>query len=200
MRSKKKYSNRKKYVSKRRPRRQKKQRRSKRIHKTKKNKRLNSQRGGGIPFAGTLTGLIGTTHNQDKNMNDLLDNLCSVNSQKTPVNGDIELHNLINNICNVNHGIKQSKKNNGIVKNALRLIGNVATLPLRTASKAVTSVTGVNPTQMVSNMIANSSKNQEENVKPYKMAHSIDTLKKLDQKIKSGGSLTSDEMEVLNSL
>ena len=63
-----------------------------------KNKRLNYQRGGGIPFAGTLTNLIGTTHNKDTNMNDLLDNLCSVNSKKTPVNGDIELHNLITNI------------------------------------------------------------------------------------------------------
>ena len=194
MRSRKNRMNRKRYMSKRRGRR------SKRVYNSKKNKRYKPQYGGGIPFAGTLKSLIGTTQNQDKNMNDLLDNLCTVNNMKKPVNGDTELHNLINNICNVNHGIKQSKKNNGIVKSAMGLIGNVATLPLRTASKAVTMVTGVNPTEVVTNMVTNSVKKEEENVSPYKMIYNIDTLKKLDQKIKSGGSLTSDEVQVLNSL
>ena len=50
----------------------------------------------------------------------------------------------------------------------MRMIGNIATLPLRTASKAVTSVTGINPGgKMVTNMVLNNVKKPEED-QPYK--------------------------------
>ena len=168
------------------------------IRRTLRSKSRNMN-GGGIPFAGTLTTLINTTHDRDQNIDSLIDNLCVVNNLKKPVNGDIELHNLINNICNVNHGIKKSKKNNGVIKSAMRLIGTVATLPLRTASKAINSVTGVDPTDIVKNMVVNNTQQKAEET-PYKMAISLDKLKEIDQKIKSGGSLSSDEVQMLNSL
>ncbi len=169
--------------------------------KIKRTRNLSSnQLGGGIPFAGTLTNLVGLTHNNNENMDGLLENLCTINNSKRPQGGDIELHNLINQVCNVNHNIKKSKKNSGIVKGAMRLIGNIATLPLRTASKAVTSVTGINPAEMVTNMVVNNvnAKKQDEN--PYKIIPNVDTLKKIDDKIKSGGSLTEEDMAVLKSL
>ena len=196
MRSKKYMNNRKRLVSKRKQRKVRRLR-SKRLRSYKK-----KQSGGGIPFAGTLTNLVGITHNKNENMDGLLENLCTINNSKRPTNGDVELHNLINQVCNVNHNIKKSKKNNGIVKGAMRLIGNIATLPLRTASKAVTSVTGVNPGEMVTNMIVNNAKKQEEEDKPYKMVKPVDVgvLKQIDEKIKKGGSLTSDDIEIINSL
>ena len=194
MRSKKYRNNRKRYISKKR------KGRKVRKLKSKGTRNLsNSQLGGGIPFAGTLTNLVGLTHNSEQNMDGLLENLCTINNLKKPQNGDVELHNLINQVCNVNHNIKKSKKNNGIIKGAMRLIGSVATLPLRTASKAVTQVTGVNPSEMVTKMLTSEPKKEEDD-KPYKMVTSVDTLKKIDQKIKSGGSLTSDEIQILNSL
>ena len=194
MRSKKYRNNKKRYISKKRKSRKVRKLRSRRVRNL-----SNSQLGGGIPFVGSLTNLVGITHNKDENMDGLLDNLCTINNLKNPKGGDVELHNLINQVCNVNHNIKKSKKNNGVVKGALRMIGNIATLPLRTASKAVTSVTGINPGEMVTNMVLNNVKKSEE-TQPYKMMASVDTLKKIDAKIKSGGSLSSDEMQILNSL
>ena len=81
MRSKKYINNyKKKYISKR-----KKGRKVRRLKKSKKNRRLNdNQLGGGLPFAGTLKNLIGLTHNKEKDMDGLLDNLCLVNNLKRP--------------------------------------------------------------------------------------------------------------------
>jgi len=160
--------------------------------------------GGGIPFAGTLKNLISVTHNDETNRDSLMENLCLVNSYKKPVNGDVELHNLINQVCNLNNNIKEGNKGNGIIKGAMRLIGNVATLPLRTASSAVKSITGVNPGEVVSNMIVNSNKPPEVN-QSYKLLQSptkskIEQLKDIDYKIKSGGSLTQEEFKLVNDL
>jgi hypothetical protein len=186
---------RRKYISKR-----KKRGNIKRIRKSKKIRKLrNNQNGAGIPFAGTLSGLVGLTHNKENNVDGLIENLCLVNSLKNPVKGDVELHNLINQLCNANHNIKKTKKNSGLVSSAFKLIGNVATLPLRTASKAVTSITGVNPSEMITNAIKNSSMN-EENKDPYKTAPTVEDLKKLDEKIKRGGSFDSNDLKVINSL
>ena len=194
MRSKKYRNNKKRYISKKRKVRKVRKLKSRRVRNL-----SNSQLGGGIPFVGSLTNLVGLTHNKEENMDGLLDNLCTINNLKNPKDGDVELHNLINQVCNVNHNIKKSKKNNGIVKGAMRMIGNIATLPLRTASKAVTSVTGINPGEMVTNMVLNNVKKPDED-QPYKMIASVDTLKKIDAKIKSGGSLSADEVQILNSL
>lgn len=175
-------------------------RKVRKIRKSKKVRSLNSnQLGGGIPFAGTLSNLIGITHNKEKDMDGLLENLCTINNLKKPVNGDVELHNLVNEVCNLNYNIKKSKKNSGLVKGAFKLIGNVATLPLRTASKAVTSITGVNPSEMITNAIKNSSDSSEKQ-EPYKSTPTIEDLKKLDEKMKRGGSFDSNDLKVINSL
>ena len=55
---------------------------------------------------------------------------------------------------------------------------------------------------MVTNMIVNNAKKQEEEDKPYKMIKPVDigVLKQIDEKIKKGGSLTQDDIEIINSL
>ena len=77
MRSKKYRNNRKRYISKKRKGRKVRKLKSKRTRNL-----SNSQLGGGIPFAGTLTNLVGLTHNKEENMDGLLENLCTINNLK----------------------------------------------------------------------------------------------------------------------
>jgi hypothetical protein len=156
--------------------------------------RSKSMRGGGIPFVGTLKSLIGLTNNHDKTREDLLDSMCNLKGDHQSTGSNIELHNIINQVCELNSNIKESKKNGGIVKSALGLIGKVATLPLRTASSAISNVTGINAGDAVKNMIQN-------NISPPVPANvSVEDLTKINEKIKSGGALTQEDFKIINTL
>lgn len=128
----------------------------KRNKKKRKNKKIKSNKinmsGGGIPIGGSIKELLGITHNLETNRENVLDNLCALNSIKPTQ--DAHLSGVLNQICNLNFSVKKDKKeNSSIVKKALRLIGNIATLPLRTASSVVKNVTGFNPGEVVYNSI-----------------------------------------------
>ena len=96
--------------------------------------------GGGIPFGGTIKGLLGLTHNTEQSRDNMIGNLCALNSVKPT--SDTQLSGILNQVCNLNENVKKEKKDSGIIKGAMRLIGNVATLPLRTATGVVKNVTG----------------------------------------------------------
>ena len=65
-------------------------------------------------------------------------------------------------MCTLDESVKQGKKDNGVVKGAIRLIGNMATLPLRTASSVVKNVTGFDASEAAYNAIKNSVVKEEQ--------------------------------------
>lgn len=125
-----------------------------------KRKKVNMA-GGGIPLGGTIKGMLGLTHNEETSRENMVDNLCALNSVRPTQ--DSQLAGILNQVCNLNTNVKKDRKENGgLVKGALRLIGNVATLPLRTASGVVKNVTGFNPGEAVYNSIKNSISSEED--------------------------------------
>lgn len=143
----------------------------KNLRRSKKSKRRQLRRqirrkkinmtGGGIPLGGTIKGMLGLTHNEETSRENMVDNLCALNSVRPTQ--DSQLAGILNQMCNLNTNVKKDRKENGgVVKGALRLIGNVATLPLRTASGVVKNVTGFNPGEAVYNSIKNSISSEED--------------------------------------
>ena len=114
--------------------------RSKRYRRKRLNRRTYSMRGGGIPFGGTIKGMLGLTHNSEKSRENMIGNLCALNTVRPTT--DSHLSGILNQVCNLDESVKKEKKDSGIVKGAMRLIGNMATLPLRTSSSVVRNVTG----------------------------------------------------------
>ena len=135
---------------------------SKKTRKYKKKLNKINMSGGGIPFGGTLKGMLGLTHNEENGRENMVDNLCEINSVRPTQ--DMNLSGILSQMCDLNTNLKKNKKgNDGLVKGALRLIGTFATLPLRTASSVVKNVTGFNPSEAVYNSIKNSINKEEEN-------------------------------------
>lgn len=135
--------------------------------KTLRRKRLNMRKncsnmsGGGIPFGGTIKGLLGLTHDDEKSRENMIGNLCALNNVRPTT--DTQLSGILNQVCNLDKNVKQGKKDNGVVKGAMRLIGSMATLPLRTASTVVKNVTGFDASEAAYNAIKNSVEKEEQN-------------------------------------
>ena len=128
-------------------------------------KRNINMSGGGIPFGGTIKGLLGLTHDDEKSRENMIGNLCALNSVRPTT--DSQLSGILNNVCSLDESVKKEKKGNGIVKGAMRLIGNMATLPLRTATGVVKNVTGFDATEAAYNAIKSSvSKDESKQIQP----------------------------------
>lgn len=136
--------------------------------RTLRRKRLNRRKsygnynmgGGGLPFGGTIKGLLGLTHDDEKSRENMIGNLCALNNVRPTT--DTHLSGILNQVCNLDESVKQGKKDNGVIKGAMRLIGNVATLPLRTASSVVKNVTGFDASEAAYNAIKNSVAKEEQ--------------------------------------
>ena len=126
--------------------------------KTLRKRRLNRQnysnmKGGGLPFGGTIKGLLGLTHNDVNSRENMIGNLCALNNVRPTT--DTQLSGILNQVCSLDKSVKEGNKDNGVVKGAIRLIGNMATLPLRTASSVVKNVTGFDASNAAYNAIKN---------------------------------------------
>ena len=133
--------------------------------KTLRKRRLNlpnsrSMLGGGLPFGGTIKGLLGLTHNDEKSRENMIGNLCALNNVRPTT--DTQLSGLLNQVCSLDQSVKEGNKDNGVVKGAIRLIGNMATLPLRTASSVVKNVTGFDASNAAYNAIKNTVTKEEQ--------------------------------------
>ena len=200
-----------------------------RVKKLNRRKRRNTRlrrksynmNGGGIPFGGTLKGLLGITHNDETSRDNLIGNICALNNIKP--SSDLQLGSLINQVCNLNENVKKQKKDSGIVKGAIRMIGNVATLPLRTATGVVKNVTGFDAKEVAYNAIKNSMNSEEPKNQvqkphvggmPMQINHNpnrpqivtgsqpmqggnSEYLQELTRKLTSGKSLTNEEIKAL---
>ena len=124
-------------------------------------KRSLNMKGGGIPFAGSIKGLLGLTHNLENSRENMISEICSLNSVN-PSN-DYQLSGLMNQVCSLNENIKKDKQNSGVVKGVMRLIGNMATLPLKTASGVVKNITGFDASEAALNAIRNNISKDEVN-------------------------------------
>ena len=127
----------------------------------KRRKRSLNMRGGGIPFGGSIKGLLGLTHNLENSRDNMIGEICSLNNVN-PSN-DLQFSGLLNQVCSLDKNIKEGKKNNGVIKGIMRLIGNMATLPLKTASGVVKNITGFDASEAALNAIKNSISKDEIN-------------------------------------
>ena len=136
--------------------------RSKRYRRKGLNRRksYSNMSGGGLPFGGTIKGLLGLTHDNEKSRENMIGNLCALNNVRPTT--DTQLSGILNQVCTLDESVKQGKKDNGVVKGAIRLIGNMATLPLRTASSVVKNVTGFDASEAAYNAIKNSVVKEEQ--------------------------------------
>ena len=116
--------------------------------------------GGGLPFGGTIKGLLGLTHNDEKSRENMIGNLCALNNVRPTT--DTQLSGLLNQVCSLDQSVKEGNKDNGVVKGAIRLIGSMATLPLRTASSVVKNVTGFDASNAAYNAIKNTVTKEEQ--------------------------------------
>ena len=160
-------------VSKRLNRRKKRIERKKRVsnslrkirsRKIRKQKKLNMS-GGGIPFGGTIKGLLGLTHNEETSRDNMLGNICALNNVRPTT--DTHLAGLLTQVCNLNENVKKENKDKGVVKGAMRFIGNVATLPLRTGINVVKNVTGFDAKEAAYNAIKNTVSSEESKKKEF---------------------------------
>jgi hypothetical protein len=122
--------------------------------------RSHNMSGGGIPFGGTIKGMLGLTHGDEVSRENMLGNLCALNSVRPTT--DTQLSGILNQVCTLNDNVSKKKKDSGIVKGVMRLIGNIATLPLRTASGVVKNVTGFDASDAAYNAIKNSVSREED--------------------------------------
>ena len=97
----------------------------------------------------------------------MIGNLCALNNVRPT--SDTQLSGILNQVCNLDESVKQGKKDNGVVKGAIRLIGNMATLPLRTASSVVKNVTGFDASEAAYNAIKNSVSKDEQNQQQFNL-------------------------------
>lgn len=132
--------------------------------KLKKKKKMNMS-GGGIPFGGTIKGLLGLTHNEETSRDNILGNICALNNVRPTT--DTHLTGLLTQVCNLNENVKKEKKSNGVFKGAMRFIGNVATLPLRTGINVVKNVTGFDAKEAAYNAIKNTVSSEESKKKEF---------------------------------
>jgi hypothetical protein len=135
----------------------------------KRSYRNSNMRGGGLPFGGTIKGLLGLTHNDEKSRENMIGNLCALNNVRPTT--DTQISGILNQVCSLDQNVKNGKKDNSVVKGAMRLIGNMATLPLRTASGVVKNVTGFDASEAAYNAIKNSVTNEEKKTPQINIVH-----------------------------
>ena len=208
-----------------------------RRYRRRRNRRSRNMRGGGIPFGGTIKGLLGLTHDKEKSRENMIGNLCALNTVRPTT--DSQLSGILNQVCDLDQSVKKEKKDNGVVKGAMRLIGNMATLPLRTATSVVKNVTGFDASEAAYNAIKNTVSKEEQSTQPMilqkpktlsggqhmPISHNpnppkiqtgmqggdqtnytasptqdIEVLQKIQNKLRSGGSLTEKEIKIIGSL
>jgi len=137
-----------------------------RSRKIRKQKKINMS-GGGIPFGGTIKGLLGLTHNEETSRDNMLGNICALNNVRPTT--DTQLSGLLTQVCNLNENVKKEKKGSGVVKGAMRFIGNVATLPLRTGIDVVKNVTGFDAKEAAYNAIKNTVSSEESKKQDFQL-------------------------------
>lgn len=140
--------------------------RNMRSRKIRKQKKINMS-GGGIPFGGTIKGLLGLTHNEETSRDNMLGNICALNNVRPTT--DTQLSGLLTQVCNLNENVKKEKKGSGVVKGAMRFIGNVATLPLRTGIDVVKNVTGFDAKEAAYNAIKNTVSSEESKKQDFQL-------------------------------